>query len=136
MFDIRKLLSLDSTWQVIPQGKGFNLGKLTFIHGDQISGGEHCAKAAVTTWERNVRFGHHHTYQVYTKTSALDIKLGRTGVAVPCLCTKDPKYGEGKANRWQQGFNFGYLLEDGTFRDYVALIIDGKAVVEGKVYRA
>lgn len=136
LFDVERLLKLAPLWQVVPQGKHFSLGKLTFLHGDQIKGaGEHCAKAAVTAYERNVRFGHHHTYQVFTKTSALDIKLGRTGVAVPCLCTKDPKYQEGKANRWQQGVNFGYILPDGTFRDYVALIIDGKMVVGGKVYR-
>jgi predicted MPP superfamily phosphohydrolase len=135
LVELRDLLGLGPKWQLISQGKSYSLGKLTFIHGDQIKGGEHCAKAAVTTYERNVRFGHHHTYQAFTKTSALDIKLGRTGIAVPCLCTKDPKYGEGKANRWQQGLNFGYVLEDGTFRDYVAIILNGRMVVNGKMYR-
>lgn len=134
LVDLKKMLALDD-WQVIPQGGYFNLGKLTFLHGDQISGGEHVAKAAVTSWERSVRFGHQHTFQVYTKVSPIDEKLGRTGVAVPALCTKGPKYGEGKANRWVQGFNYGYVHGDGSYNDYVAIITNGRTTVGGKVYK-
>ena len=135
LVDLRTLLHLGPRWQVIPQGGHFNLGKLTFLHGDQLRGGEHVAKAAVIAYERSVRFGHHHTFAVYTKTSALDIKLGRTGIACPCLCTKDPKYGEGKANRWVQGLNWGYVMPDGTYADYVSIITNGKMIANGKVYR-
>lgn len=134
MLDVKKLLGLEG-FQVIPQGGHLNLGKLTFLHGDQLSGGEHVAKAAVISYERCVRFGHFHTAQTYTKTAAIDLKLGRTGIAVPCLCTKDPKYGEGRANRWVQGFQFGYFHEDGTFNDFTAMITNGRTVVNGKVYR-
>ena len=132
--DIKKLLSLDH-WKVIPQGGHFNLGKLTFIHGDQISGGEHVAKSAVLSYERSVRFGHFHTYQTYTKNSALEYKYAKTGIAVPCLCTKTPKYGKGKPNKWVQGFNYGYIADDGNYNDYVVVIVDGKCVVNGKVYK-
>ena len=54
---------------------------------------------------------------------------------VPCLCTKGPKYGEGSPNRWVQGFNYGYLGSDGSYSDYIALIVNGRAIVEGKEYR-
>jgi hypothetical protein len=135
LVDLERILALKQ-WQLVPQGGHFSLGKLTFIHGDQVKGGEHVAKAAVISYERSVRFGHHHTYQVYTKTSALDIKLGRTGIAVPCLCTKDPKYGEGAPNRWVQGLNWGYVNGDGTYADYVSVITNGKLIgPDGKVYR-
>jgi len=134
LLDLTDLLGLQQ-WTVVEQGGFYNLGKLTFIHGDQLGTADHIAKKGVLEWERSVRFGHNHTFQAYTKTSALYIKLGRTGIAVPCLCTKDPKYGEGKSNRWMQGFLFGYLLPDGTYRDFVAIIVDGVAVVNGKVYR-
>lgn len=112
-----------------------NIGKVTFIHGHEICGGEHVAKAAVINYERSIRFGHHHTYQTYTKTSAIDQKLGKTGIAVPCLCSKGPKYGEGKPNRWVQGFNFGYIHPNGEFTDYIGVIVDGRFVWNGKVYR-
>lgn len=134
IIDLNHLLKLNK-WKVIPQGGGYSLGKLYFIHGDQIRGGEHSAKQAVLNFERNIRFGHFHTYAVYTKTSPIDTKLGKTGIALPCLCTKDVNYGQGKPNRWMQGFSYGYVYEGGAFNDYVVTIIDGKCVVNGKLYK-
>lgn len=134
ILDVRKLLQLDK-WKYIPQGGHHDLGKLTFIHGDTISGGEHVAKAAVINYERSIRFGHFHTFQTYSKTSAIDYKNAKTGVAVPCLCTKSPKYGEGRPNRWQQGFLYGYVEDNGMFWDNVVVILDGRFVVGGKTYR-
>jgi hypothetical protein len=135
IIDLTALLGLEN-WEVIPQGGAYNLGKLTFIHGDQIKGGEHCAKAAVISYERSVRFGHFHTFQAYTKTSALDYKNAKTGMAIPCLCGKTPKYGSGAPNRWTQGFLYGYVNEkDGSFHDNVVIILNGECVVNGKLYK-
>lgn len=134
LIDLKTILKLDR-WKVVPQGEAYNLGKLTFLHGDQVKGGEHVAKSAVINYERSVRFGHHHTFQAYTKSSALDYKNAKTGIAVPCLCTKTPKYGEGAPNRWVQGFLYGYIREGGLFSDNVAIILDGKCVVNGVEYR-
>ena len=69
--DVKAVLQLGKDWKVVPQGESHKLGKVVFIHGDQVKGGEHSAKAATVAYEANVRFGHHHTYQVYTKTSAV-----------------------------------------------------------------
>lgn len=132
--DLNTLLGLDR-WKVIPQGGSHKLGKLTFVHGDTVKGGENVAKAAVTNYERSIRFGHHHTFQTFTKTSPYDDKIGKTGIAVPCLCGKNPRYMEGKPNRWVQGFNFGYLNDNGTYTDYIAIIVDGKFTYNGLVYR-
>lgn len=134
ILDVKPLLQLDD-WKVIPQGDHYNLGKLTFVHGDQLSGGEHIAKAAVTTYERNIRFGHVHTFQTYTKTSPIEYKNAKTGIAVPCLCHKQPSYGRGKPNRWVQGFNYGYIGAGGNFNDYVVTILDGACMVNGKLYK-
>lgn len=136
LIDLRSILALSAKWNVLPQGESHRLGKLVFIHGDQVKGGEHSAKWATAAFEANVRFGHHHTYQVYTKTSALDAN-GHTGVAVPCLCRKNPLYGEGSPNRWMQGFLWGYVGgPGGSFNDYVSIIINGVATINGKVYAA
>lgn len=134
LVDLESLLKL-KRWKVVPQGGSFSLGKLTFIHGDTLKGGDQVAKNAVISYERNVRFGHHHTFQTYSKNSALDYKNGKTGVSVPCLCSKTPKYGEGAPNRWMQGFLFGYVREGGFFSDYVVTIVDGTFVVNGKTYK-
>lgn len=131
---IKRLLHLDK-WKVIPQGGTYDMGKLTFLHGDTVKGGEHVAKAAVINYERNVRFGHYHTYAVYTKTSPLDYKNAKTGIAVPCLCGKDPRYGGGKPNKWVEGFLYGYVDPKGFYNDYVVTIIDGSFIVNGKQYK-
>lgn len=132
--DLKRVLSLDK-WQLLPQGGKFHLGKLTFVHGDQLKGGMSCARAAVIEAERSIRFGHFHTYQAFTKTSFIEEKLGRTGIAVPCLCTKDPKYGQGRANAWVQGFLSGYLFPDGSYADTVHIITNGRTAINGKVYK-
>ncbi len=133
--DLKSMLKLSDKWKIIPNGDTHKLGKLIFMHGDQIKGGEHSAKWATVAWEGNVRFGHHHTYQVYTKTSAKDAN-GHTGVAIPCLCKKDPAYGGGSPNRWMQGFQYGYVGgPEGIFNDYTAIIINGKSIINGKVYK-
>jgi metallophosphoesterase superfamily enzyme len=135
ILNVESLLDLSSKWKIVPQGETHKLGKLIFMHGDQIKGGEHSAKWATVAWEANVRFGHHHTYQVYTKTSAKDAN-GHTGIAVPCLCKKDPAYGGGSPNRWVQGFQYGYVNgPDGIFNDYTAVIINGKSIIQGKIYK-
>lgn len=134
LVDLDTLLKLKK-WKVVPQGGAYNLGKLTFIHGDTIKGGDNGAKNAVISYERSVRFGHHHTYQAYTKNSALDYKNAKTGICVPCLCSKTPKYGEGAPNRWVQGFLYGYVGEGGAYSDSVVIILDGKCVVGGKTYK-
>lgn len=135
LIDLEPLLGLQN-WTVLPQGHKFHLGKMTFVHGDQLKGGVSVARNAVIEAERSIRFGHFHTFGAHTKTSFIEEKLGRTGMACPCLCTRDPKYGEGRSNSWVQGINFGYVADDGTFADYVAIITNGKLVApSGKVYR-
>ena len=133
---IRPLLKLGSKWTVREQGEAFQLGKLIFIHGDQIKGnGLSAARLAVEAYERNVRFGHFHTFQTFTKTSAVEAN-GHTGVAVPCLCRRNPRYMTGAPNKWMQGFLWGYIGgPDNCFNDYVTVIVNGKAMINGKLYR-
>lgn len=133
---LKPLLGLKE-WNVIPQGGYHRIGKLHFIHGDQISGGTNAAKNAVDTYAQSIRLGHFHTFQAATKTSAIHHELGNVGMVVPCLCTKDPKYGQGKPNRWMQGFNFGYVdTHTGRFNDYVQIIVNGQSIIDGKLYKA
>ncbi len=131
--DIRSILHLKPRWEVIEQGKASRLGKLTFVHGDQVRGGANPALWAVTAFEKNIRFGHFHTFQVSTKTTPIDTN-GHTGIAVPCLSKKGHMYGQGAPNKWMQGFLWGYVDGD-CFSDYVTVIINGKGIINGKIYR-
>ena len=135
MLDLRVVLDLDKRWKVVPNGEAHKLGKLVFIHGDQVKGGENCAKWATLAYEANIRFGHFHTAQLFTKTSAIDMS-GHTGMCIPCLCKKGPKYGGGSPNRWMQGFSYGYIdSKTGTFADYLVIIVNGRAIINGKSYQ-
>jgi metallophosphoesterase superfamily enzyme len=135
IIEVESLLNLGERWEVVSQGKASKLGKLTFIHGDTVRGGQNPALAAVTAYERNVRFGHYHTYQVATKTTPVDAN-GHTGIAVPCLSKKGHAYGKGAPNKWMQGFLWGYIGgPEGVFNDYVTVIVNGKATIGGKLYR-
>jgi metallophosphoesterase superfamily enzyme len=132
--EVKNLLNLSDDWRIVPNGDAFKLGKIVFIHGDQIKGGMYPARASVEAYQRNVFMGHFHTHQCFTRVAALD-KQGHTGTVVPCLCRKDPMYGGGAPNRWLQGFVYGYINSDKTFNAYVVVIIDGKCIVNGKVYK-
>ncbi len=135
LLDIPRLLKLPKHMTHLPQGKTHKFGKILFCHGDTIKGGEFPAKAGVLFYQANIRFGHHHTYQAFTMTSAVDDKQPKTGIAVPCLCHKDPAYNKSKPNRWAQGFLYGYVEDNGNFHDAVAVIVNGKTVVSGKVFK-
>jgi metallophosphoesterase superfamily enzyme len=133
--DVRSLLKLNDSWKVVPNGEIAKLGKLVFVHGDQIKGGENSAKWASIAYEKNSRFGHFHTAQLYSKVSPV-YEHGHTAVCVPCLCKKNPNYGGQSPNRWQQGFLWGYVNgPGGLFNDYLTIITHGQAIINGKVYK-
>lgn len=125
----------DHGWTIVPQGKHYKTGKLYFMHGDTIKGGQNVAKRGLDINDRNIRFGHYHTYQAATKHSPLDVSQPKTAVAVPCLCRRDPSYLKGAPNAWAQGFLYGTILPGGHFFDAVAIIVNGQTVIGGKVYR-
>jgi hypothetical protein len=129
------LLGLGDRWDLVEQGGVSKLGKLKFVHGDNISGGQHHANSAVNNYEANIRFGHFHTFQAAAKTTPVEAN-GHTGVSVPCLCKKAHQYGKGQPNKWMQGFLWGYIGgPGGSFNDYVTVIVNGTATIMGKTYK-
>jgi hypothetical protein len=132
----RELQLTKNNWQIIPQGEHLEIGKMLFLHGDiWKGGGEYIAKKAVTEFESSVRFGHFHTLQTFTKTSRADASEVKTGMAIPCLCTRRPGYGKGAPNKWINGFLWGYIEKDGTFSDYVSVIVKDRFHANGTTYR-
>ena len=122
-------------WTLAPQGAVTSLGKLHFIHGDQVRSSAYPARWAVDAYERSIRFGHFHRAQLHTKISALDSSDVHTGMAVPGLCRRDPRYGHSSPNQWMLGFLWGYVFPDGSFNDYLTCIVDGRFAANGRIYR-
>lgn len=133
--DLRKALGLTARkWAFRDQGTVVELGKLAFAHGDTIGGGDAVAKKGVLDYNANIRFGHHHTHQTYTKHSPVSAKEAKTGMAVGCLCHRNPLYNKKRPNKWVTGFNYGYVFSNGTFTDFHPIIINGRFAAEGHVY--
>lgn len=130
---VRQLLGLPPEVRVIDQGGSLQLGKLAFLHGDQLKGGDYVAKRSGDIYARNIRFGHYHTYQAATRSSPLDQDDVHTAVAVPCLCRRDLAYGEGAPNKWVQGFLWGYLGPK-QFSDQVTIVTKRGFTALGKDY--
>lgn len=91
------------------------LGKVYFIHGD-ISAGKyqstHHAKKVVETYNRNVVYGHHHTFQAFTKISPVGIDETHTAYCLPCLANTQPGWAKDKPNSWLNGFGVVHFDED------------------------
>jgi predicted phosphodiesterase len=123
-----------SKWKVIPVGGAYTMDKLAFVHGDQIRGTARPSLWAVSAYEKNIRFGHFHRFEVTSKISALD-NQSKTGIAVPCLMKRAPAYQRGAPNRWQQGFLSGESYKD-AFWDAVSIIVNGKVQIGKEIYSA
>lgn len=133
LVDPETLLDL-SGWNVVDQGGYVQLGKLIVIHGDTLSGQNH-AKQAVDKYGHSVMYGHFHTWKVEPKHEMLDVEQPKVGIAVPCLCNKNPNYLKNKPNQWMKGFAYGWVQEDGSFQVNVPVYVHGRFVAEGRVYR-
>lgn len=117
-------------WEIVPQGEVVEVGKMAIVHGDNIKG-RNPARSAMTMYGRNIRFGHHHTSDVYTHYSPADARDFKTAKAVPGLCTRNPVYGNNSPNHWSNGLHFGYVWPGGNFTDYVVEFVDSAFVAPG-----
>lgn len=135
LLDLPTLVGLPQEGIFVPQGGTYRLGKLWFLHGDVFKGGgSNVAKKAVEAYGRSVRFGHFHRFEAFTKHAAVDAQDTKTGMAVPCLCTRGPGYGKGAPNQWSQGFLYGWVNKDGTFHDVPVIMVNGHFVANGHRY--
>jgi hypothetical protein len=123
------------SWDIVEQGGYVALGKhLRFIHGDTLTGTTNVTNNAAQKYKNSIRFGHFHSFQIATRYNPFDSSDVDTAIMVPGLCSKNPNYLNGKPSSWLNGFLYGYLEDDGTFHDYVPIIINGKAIINGKKY--
>jgi len=120
-----------SDWKVIPFNEVFNIGDMYFTHGWWYN--KHYAKKTVLQAQKMIFVGHVHTPQVYTATSPA-YALPKQCVGVGCLCNVNPEYLENKPSAWVHQFLFWYMNNDGTFTYYTPIIVNGRFVVNGKVY--
>jgi len=125
-------LNLNLTdYKIVPFNKTLTIGEINFIHG--IWTNKYHAEKNVRVYNKNIFSGHIHTNQIFTVVSPIN-SLPRQGVSVGCLCDKNMDYMHEKPSAWVHQFMYWYELGDKTFRYYLVTIINGIAVINGKLY--
>jgi predicted phosphodiesterase len=110
----------------------FKIGKLYFTHGDTCT--KYHAHKLVYDWNCNIRYGHVHSVQTYTKPSKRGIGDLHRAMSLPCLCKPQFDYIRGKITSWDNGFHLAYVQENGNFWEYVISIVGGKFHFNDKTY--
>jgi predicted phosphodiesterase len=116
------------TW--IPQGGGYDLGKLFCIHGDYTS--MHHAKKHLQTYGCNLCYGHTHTHQVHTMSMRTQDPYVAYGLG--CLCNHTPSYLRGRKGAWINQFAVAYVANNGEFQLYPINIVGKGFYFEHKRY--
>ncbi len=120
-------------WEVYEYGKYAKVGKIVFIHGQYTN--QYHAKKTVDVFERNVVYGHTHTFQAYTKITPVDNEP-HSAISIPVACELNPDYARNRPNAWVNGFLVFYIYSKGYFNLYPVISIDGEFVSpDGKFYR-
>lgn len=134
------LLKLEERgWHIVPCGSGFKVGKLTFIHGETLSGignqasGYH-AKKAVETYCGSVVYGHMHSPQSYTKVLPHHQTDKWQAHCAPILGATNPTYLRNRPTAWLNGFIIVEFQENGNFNIYSVVVTNGRFSFGGVVY--
>jgi predicted phosphodiesterase len=117
---------------LVPLNKSLKIGHLHFLHG--IYCNDQHAKKTVLAYQRCVRYGHTHDYQVYSIISPMDTHKVYNAMSCGCLCNRNAEFMHGKPNKWLHGFYVAYIQDNGDFTDYFVPIIRNKFAWAGKIY--
>lgn len=136
----RKLLKVDERgWEWVDYGKHTSIGKLNFTH-DLNRCGEYAAAQSVKDMGHNIIFGHtHRASQFYISNVMGDRHMGLTcgWLGDADAIAFEYKHRAKILRENQLGFAVAYVKEtDGCGWTHFVPIINGEAVVDGKIYSA
>lgn len=132
-----KLKLAERGWEYVPYKHHTQAGKVYLTHDVGAAGRDSVFKA-LDIFNHSVVTGHSHRMAYVVENDATG-ETPRVSAQFGWLGdTEQVEYmSRAKARKyWPQGFGYGYLDEAGILYLVPAPIVDGKAVVEGKVYRA
>lgn len=123
-------------WEIIPFGKTFQYGKLSYAHGESIKT-QHHAKNAVETFCRNILYAHYHSLQMYTKVLSSDRKQRWLGCCSPIVGELNPQWMENRPSAWINGFDvIEYHGSEKAFNLYPVVTTNGRCAFGGRIYGA
>jgi len=135
-----KLLDIEKRgWKFVPCGQHFRKGKLTFIHGEQLSGfGNQSptshAKRALDIYSRNIVYGHLHSPQSHTKVLPYNEADKWQAWCSPIVGMTNPQYLRNRPTAWLNGFTLVEFHGDGYFNVFPCIVTNGRFSYGSVVY--
>lgn len=122
---------------IVPPRAFKKIGKAYFIHGDIGQGYMPVchSKKVVETYNRNVIYGHSHTFQAFTKVSPMGIDETHTAYCLPALADINPEWSKDKPNRWLNGFGVMYSNDTHFILIPIVAVYNGFIAPNGKFYK-
>ena len=130
LINLEKNLALEN-WKIIPFNKTLHIGEMCFTHGWYFN--KYYASRTVQEAQQMIFVGHVHIPQTFTTARIIEAQPKQC-VGTGCLCNKNPEYLRNKPNAWVLQFLYWYMFSDGTFTYYQPIIINGRCIINGKVY--
>lgn len=126
-------------WEIIELGHAKEIGDLTVIHGEVLTGcgnqaGAYPSKKAVEIYGTNVLAGHTHAPQSFTKISPVNHRRKHMAWIAPILGDCNPAYLRNRATAWLNGFTVVEVMPSGAFNCFPVIVTDGQCSYGGKVY--
>jgi len=128
--EIERNLNLKD-WELIPYRQTVKVGKIYFHHGEYT--GKHHASKMVDTFERNIIYGHLHSFQIHTKVTPIDGDA-HMAISMPCACDLNPGYMKDKPSAWINGLGVFYIMPNGNFNVYPIISSKDHFVFNGVYY--
>lgn len=127
---VQDFLSLkDFGYRVVPINEILQVGDLHFIHGYYTN--LHHAKKHLDIFGVNMMYGHLHDVQSH---SGVSVRGVHQATSIGCLRSLNAPFMKGKPNNWSHAFGIVEFRLDGSFTQYVPVIVDGRMTFNGKVY--
>ena len=120
-----------SSYKIIPFNEMLKIGEMSFTHG--IYTNKYHAEKHLRIFEKMLFYGHLHTNQVYTAIAPLTA-LPKQAISVGCLCNRNAEYLRNRPNAWVHSFLFWYMLSDGSFTYFTPIIVNGRCIINNKLY--
>lgn len=135
-----RILDLENRgYEIIPLGHSMQLGKLTVVHGEILSGignqmGIWPARKAVLLYAGNVLAAHSHAPQMFTQISPVEHTQKWQGYINAIVGAVNPSYLRNRPTAWLNGFSIVEVQPDGLFNLYMINVIKGRFSFNGEVY--
>ena len=126
-------------WKVVPIGRSYRHGKLSWLHGEWLTGignqaGVYPAKKLVDVLATNAVAGHTHAAQAFTRVSPASQSQKWMGYISPILGKVNPTYMKNRPCAWVNGFNVTEFQENGNFNHYPIVVSGGSCIYGGRRY--